>query len=72
VDFNQFIGTIPSELGSIPSLKYLSVFGNGFDESLGIPAEICELEDIKIYSNCEMCTKVGDCCDVCLPDPEPF
>ena len=73
VDFNQFIGNIPSELGSIPTLQYLSVFGNGFDESAGIPIEICALEEIKIYSNCEYCKQVGDeCCDVCLENPDPF
>lgn len=71
VDFNQMIGTIPTEIANIPSLQYLSVFGNGFDESKGIPSEICGL-NIQIYSNCEMCTSVGDCCTVCLPDPQPF
>jgi Leucine rich repeat len=71
VDFNQMIGTIPTEIGNLPNLQYLSVFGNGFDESTGIPLEICGL-NIQIYSNCEMCTDVGDCCTVCLPDPTPF
>jgi len=69
VDFNQLIGTIPTEIANIPGLQYLSVFGNGFDESSGIPLEICDL-NIQIYANCDMCTEVGNCCTVCLPDPQ--
>ena len=66
VDFNQLIGTIPTEIANIKDLQYFSVFGNGFDESVGIPFEICGFHT-QIYANCEMCEKVGDCCTVCLP-----
>ncbi len=66
VDFNQLIGTIPTEIANITDLQYFSVFGNGFDESVGIPFEICGFHT-QIYANCEMCEKVGDCCAVCLP-----
>ena len=66
VDFNQLIGTIPTEIANIKDLQYFSEFGNGFDESVGIPFEICGFHT-QIYANCEMCEKVGDCCTVCLP-----
>lgn len=66
-DFNQLIGTIPSEIANIPHLQYLSIFGNGFDESVDLPLEICGL-NIQIYANCEMCKNIGQCCTVCLPD----
>jgi hypothetical protein len=66
VDFNQLIGTIPTEISKISDLQYLSVFGNGFDD--GIPNAICGL-NIQIYANCNMCTGIADCCTVCLPDP---
>jgi len=68
-DFNQLIGTIPTEIANIPNLQYFSVFGNGFDKSVGIPMEICGL-NIQIYANCEMCEDVGSCCAVCLPEDE--
>jgi len=66
-DFNQLTGTIPTETANIPELQYFSIFGNGFDTSIGIPLEICGL-NIQIYANCEMCKDAGDCCTVCLPE----
>ena len=68
-DFNQLIGTIPTEIANIPELQYFSIFGNGFDKSVGIPFEICG-NNIQIYANCEMCKDVGDCCTVCLPEEQ--
>lgn len=66
-DFNQLIGTIPTEIGNISDLQYFSIFGNGFDKSVGIPSTICG-SNVQIYANCEMCSNIGNCCTVCLPE----
>lgn len=65
-DFNQLIGRIPTELGELANLQYFSIFGNRFNDSVGIPLDMCG-NDIQLYANCDMCSNVGECCTACLP-----
>jgi hypothetical protein len=64
-DWNQLVGTIPTEVAGLQELQYFSVFGNGFNDDVGIPRELCDLE-IQLYATCGMCGL--DCCTVCLPE----
>jgi len=66
VDYNQLIGTVPTELGNLENLQYFSIFGNGFDDSASIPDEMCG-NGVQVYANCDMCGGLGDCCTACLP-----